>query len=109
MRYHSVCCLLMILYCWARLELGLILNWSNGGNNSNLKILDKSAKQSTSNAVLALVALDGKKLPKSECVESIGSILQRNRGIDQEVTHKIKLGGPNGEQHWGYCVTIVYL
>jgi len=46
-------------------------------------------QRGTSNEV---VSLDGKDLTMSECFKYLGSIIQKNGDIDQDVTHRIKSG-----------------
>jgi len=45
------------------------------------------------------MCLKGQKVPKKDTFRYLGSMLQRDQDIDEDVSHRIKADGRNGVKH----------
>ena len=54
------------------------------------------------------VSLEGQVVPKKDTFRYLGSMLQRDRDIDADVSHRIKAGGSSGDKLLAFSVTRGY-
>ena len=55
------------------------------------------------------VIMDGVVVPRVERFKYLGSMVEERGDIDDDISHRIKVGGKNGERQLGYFVTRGYL
>jgi hypothetical protein len=93
----GVCSLQMMWFWWMRVGRGLTRSWSCGDELWRQKVLGlvdlkRSTDFSATTQEEGDVRLDGQVVPKKDTFRYLGSMVQKDGDIDEDVSHRIKAG-----------------